>query len=215
MDTQDREQPVSSDGATSPGQPAGETDPLASQPAPPTDTGTVDAPSAAATDSSAAQAATPPPAPEDAEATGTSAVSSATTAAAPQAASPPAAPAQTSDPGDGLAWPESVSDPRTTAVSFTPPTFEETPPSDALASLELLDDVELDVKVELGRAEMYIEDVLRLTVGSVIELDKLAGDPVDIYVNERLVARGEVLVLNDSFCVRVNDIVSPVPSPED
>ena len=87
-----------------------------------------------------------------------------------------------------------------------------TPDSDThLGSLNILDDVELDVKVELGRAGMYIEDVLRLAAGSVVELDKLAGDPVDIYVNERLIARGEVLVLNDNFCVRINDIHSPIP----
>ena len=84
----------------------------------------------------------------------------------------------------------------------------------SLANIELLDDVELDVKIELGRTEMLIEDVLRLGVGSVVELDKLAGDPVDIYVNQRLIARGEVLVLNDNFCVRINDIVSPVPELE-
>ena len=73
---------------------------------------------------------------------------------------------------------------------------------------------ELDVKIELGRTEMYIEDVLGLAPGSVVELDKAAGDPVDIFVNERLVARGEVLVLNDSFCVRINDILSPIPELE-
>lgn len=94
---------------------------------------------------------------------------------------------------------------------FTAPEFEPTAVGDALAGLDLLDDVELRVTVELGRTEMYIEDVLRLGAGSVVELDKLAGDPVDVYVNGRLVARGEVLVLNDNFCVRVNDIVSPVP----
>jgi len=71
----------------------------------------------------------------------------------------------------------------------------------------LLNDVELHVMIELGRTEMLIEDVLRLTEGSVVELDKLAGDPVDVYVNQRLVARGEVLVLNDNFCIRVNEIV--------
>jgi flagellar motor switch protein FliN/FliY len=58
---------------------------------------------------------------------------------------------------------------------------------------------------------MYIEDVLGLAPGSVVELDKAAGDPVDIFVNDRLVARGEVLVLNENFCVRVNDILSPIP----
>ncbi len=57
---------------------------------------------------------------------------------------------------------------------------------------------------------MNPEDVLRLGQGSVVELDKLAGDPVDVLVNERLVARGEVLVLNDNFCVRINEILSSV-----
>ncbi len=74
--------------------------------------------------------------------------------------------------------------------------------------LDLLSDVDLNVKIELGRTRMLVEDVLKLGRGSVVELDKLAGDPVDIYVNERLVARGEVLVLNDNFCVRVNELVS-------
>ena len=54
---------------------------------------------------------------------------------------------------------------------------------------------------------MLVEDVLRLSGGSIVELDKLAGDPVDVYVNERLVARGEVLVLNDNFCIRISEIL--------
>jgi len=74
--------------------------------------------------------------------------------------------------------------------------------------IDLLKDVDLNVKIELGRTRMLIEDVLRLAEGSVVELDKLAGDPVDVFVNEQLVARGEVLVLNDNFCVRVNEIVT-------
>ena len=74
--------------------------------------------------------------------------------------------------------------------------------------IELLKDVNLNVKIELGRTRMLIEDVLRLAEGSVVELDKLAGDPVDVFVNDQLVARGEVLVLNDNFCVRVNEIVT-------
>ena len=61
---------------------------------------------------------------------------------------------------------------------------------------------------------MLVEDVLRLGEGTVVELDKLAGDPVDIYVNERHVARGEVLVLNDNFCVRVNEIIRPLAEDE-
>lgn len=74
--------------------------------------------------------------------------------------------------------------------------------------ISLLSDVNLNVKIELGRTRMLVEDVLRLSSGAVVELDKLAGDPVDIYVNDRLVARGEVLVLNDNFCVRVNEIIA-------
>ena len=75
-------------------------------------------------------------------------------------------------------------------------------------SIDLLRDVMLNVKIELGRSRMYIEDILKLGEGSVVELDKLAGDPVDVFVNDRLVARGEVLVLNDNFCVRIGEIVS-------
>lgn len=99
------------------------------------------------------------------------------------------------------------------AVPFAPPALGDGAAPSA-SDIDMLDDVELDVKVELGRAEMYIQDVLELGVGSVVELSKLAGDPVDVYVNDRLVARGEVLVLNDNFCVRVNDILSPVPELE-
>lgn len=78
------------------------------------------------------------------------------------------------------------------------------------AALGLLDDVTLNVKIELGRTRMYVEDVLRLNENSVVELDKAAGDPVDIFVNDRHVARGEVLVLNENFCVRVSEIIQPV-----
>jgi flagellar motor switch protein FliN/FliY len=80
----------------------------------------------------------------------------------------------------------------------------------ASSDLKLLNDVNLHVKVELGRTRMYIEDVLKLNENSVIELDKLAGDPVDIYVNDQHVARGEVLVLNDNFCVRVSEVIQSV-----
>jgi flagellar motor switch protein FliN/FliY len=78
----------------------------------------------------------------------------------------------------------------------------------AATGMKLLDDVDLRVTIELGRTRMYVEDVLRLNAESVIELDKAAGDHVDIYVNDRLVARGEVLVLNENFCVRVSEIVN-------
>ena len=74
--------------------------------------------------------------------------------------------------------------------------------------IELLSDVDLHVTIELGRTQMLVEDVLKLGEGSVVELDKPAGDPVDVYVNHRLVARGEVLVLNDNFCIRISEIVA-------
>jgi len=81
----------------------------------------------------------------------------------------------------------------------------------AQRAIELLSDVNLNVKIELGRTKMLVDDVLRLAEGVVVELDKLAGDPVDIYVNERHIARGEVLVLNDNFCVRINEILPVQP----
>lgn len=81
-------------------------------------------------------------------------------------------------------------------------------PSGEKATLELLKDVDLDLRIELGRTHMYLEDVLKLKRGSVVTLDKLAGDPVDVFVNGRLVARGEVLVLNDNFCVRVTELLT-------
>ena len=77
-------------------------------------------------------------------------------------------------------------------------------------SIGMLGDVDLDVRIELGRTQMLVEDVLKLTPDSVVELDKAAGDPVDIYVNGRHVARGEVLVLNENFCVRVSEIIGKV-----
>jgi flagellar motor switch protein FliN/FliY len=74
--------------------------------------------------------------------------------------------------------------------------------------LDLLLDVPLDIAVELGRARMSIQDLLTLGPGSVIELDKIAGEALDILVNDRLVARGEAVVVNDKFGVRITDIVS-------
>lgn len=79
--------------------------------------------------------------------------------------------------------------------------------SDAGKGIELLSDVDLNVTIELGRTRMLVEDVLKLAEGAVVELDKLAGDPVDVYVNHRHIARGEVLVLNDNFCVRIHEII--------
>lgn len=104
--------------------------------------------------------------------------------------------------------------PAAPADEFPLPEFQQAMRDAQVSSIDLLRDVELNVKIELGRARMMVEDVLKLGEGSVVELDKLAGDPVDIFVNERLVARGEVLVLNDNFCVRVNEIVAAAKEEE-
>ena len=93
-------------------------------------------------------------------------------------------------------------------IAFQLQEFGGTPAYTENATIDLISDVELDLKIELGRTNMYLEDVLKLRKGSVVPLDKLAGDPVDIYVNGRLIARGEVLVLNDNFCVRVAELIA-------
>ena len=77
-------------------------------------------------------------------------------------------------------------------------------------SLDFILDIPLDVSVELGRTTMMINDLLQLGQGSVIELNKLAGEPLEILVNRKLVARGEVVVVNEKFGVRLTDIVSPI-----
>lgn len=87
--------------------------------------------------------------------------------------------------------------------------FDHGPQAGGVSELNSLKDVELDLRIELGRTELLIDEVLKLREGSVVALDKLAGDPVDVLVNGRLVARGEVLVLNDNFCVRIAEILAP------
>ncbi|MEO3945094.1 flagellar motor switch phosphatase FliY [Gorillibacterium sp. CAU 1737] len=81
------------------------------------------------------------------------------------------------------------------------------PPVDE-GNLGLLMDIPLKVTVELGRSKMLIKDILQLSQGSIIELDKLAGEPVDILVNNKLIAKGEVVVIDENFGVRVTDIIN-------
>lgn len=76
-------------------------------------------------------------------------------------------------------------------------------------TLEFILDVTLQVTVEVGRARMTIQDLLQLGQGSVVELEKLAGEPLDIYVNGKQVARGEAVIVNEKFGVRLTDIISP------
>ncbi len=82
--------------------------------------------------------------------------------------------------------------------------------SEAMGNIALLLDVPMRVTVELGRTKMTIKDILGLGEGSIIELDKLAGEPVDILVNDKLIAQGEVVVIDENFAVRVTKIVTPM-----
>lgn len=77
-------------------------------------------------------------------------------------------------------------------------------------SLDLILDIPLTVTVELGRSKMLINDLLQLGQGSVVELTKMVGEPLEVLVNQKLVARGEVVVVNEKFGVRLTDIISPM-----
>ena len=77
-------------------------------------------------------------------------------------------------------------------------------------NLDFILDIPLKVTVELGRTKVLVKDLLQMGQGSVIELDKLAGEPLEILVNGKLVARGEVVVINEKFGARLTDIISPI-----
>jgi len=81
-------------------------------------------------------------------------------------------------------------------------------------NLKLILDIPLKVTVELGRTKMVVADLLGLGQGSVIELNKLAGEPMEVLVNDKLVARGEAVVVNEKFGVRLTDIISPTERVE-
>jgi flagellar motor switch protein FliN len=91
-------------------------------------------------------------------------------------------------------------------VSDTPEANE---PALDKKNLDFILDIPLQVTVELGRTKLLVKDILQLNQGAVVELTKLAGEPLDIFVNSKLVARGEAVVVNDKFGVRLVDIVSP------
>lgn len=80
---------------------------------------------------------------------------------------------------------------------------------DESGNLEILLDIPMEISVELGRVRMLVKDVVDLGSGSIIEIDKAAGEPVDVLVNGRLVARGEVVVIEDNFGVRLTEVLSP------
>jgi flagellar motor switch protein FliN/FliY len=97
-------------------------------------------------------------------------------------------------------------------VSVSPLQFQQLRPSDEGVEHEGIDrllDVSLNISVELGRKQMQIKDILGLGPGKIIELDKLAGEPVDLLVNGRLLAKGEVVVVDENFGVRITDLINP------
>jgi len=97
----------------------------------------------------------------------------------------------------------------TDSIPSVPSLMPEAAPAKTQASLDMLMDVPLKISVELGRTRMSLRQTLELVQGSVIELDRLAGDPVDVFVNERLLAKGEVVVVDDKFAVRITELIDP------
>ena len=85
---------------------------------------------------------------------------------------------------------------------------------DQSANLGFILDIPLEVSVELGRTQMLVNDLLKLGQGSVIELSKLAGETLEIMANQKLVARGEVVVINEKYGIRVTEIISPMERVE-
>ena len=97
-------------------------------------------------------------------------------------------------------------------VEVSAASFQEVQKSDAprqAMDLDFILDIPLSLTVELGSNRMLISELLQLGPGSVIELSKLAGEPMDVFINQRLIARGEVVVINEKFGIRLTDIVSP------
>jgi flagellar motor switch protein FliN len=109
--------------------------------------------------------------------------------------------AQSGDPGTGV-----VTDPQPAAF----PPLETKTNETSIKNLDFILDIPMQVSVQLGSTKMLIRDLLQLGQGSVVELEKLAGEPLEVLVNHRLVARGEVVVVNEKFGIRLTDVVSAV-----
>lgn len=86
---------------------------------------------------------------------------------------------------------------------------QSTPVSNENKELGFLLDIPLQVSVEIGRSRILIKDLLQMQEGSIIELEKLSGEPLDLYVNSRLIARGEAVLVKDKYGIRLTDVVSP------
>lgn len=107
----------------------------------------------------------------------------------------------TNDPSDGTEADEEASPPESRAEGAV---------GETNSDIGFILDIPLELSVELGRSKMLVIDLLGLSQGSIVELDKLAGEPLEIYINRKLVARGEVVVVNEKFGVRLTDIITPM-----
>ncbi len=88
--------------------------------------------------------------------------------------------------------------------------FEEKTEEQQARELDFILDIPLELSVELGKTKMLVNDLLQLGQGSIIELNKLAGEPLEVYINRKLIARGEVVVVNEKFGVRLTDVITPI-----
>ena len=128
----------------------------------------------------------------------------------------PAADAAGAEESNGVEAPSASEDQAAEPEPVESPQLEPTPPERKGSGLEnardlgFLMDIPLRVSVEVGRTKMNIGDLLGLGPGSVVELEKLAGEPLDVFINQRLVARGEAVIINEKFGVRLTDVVSQV-----
>jgi len=116
-------------------------------------------------------------------------------------------PNDTNNPGAGDDWAAALNEQDAKAASFTELGAGATD-AEGSHNLDFLLDIPLEVTVELGRTKLIINDMLQLTQGSVVELSRNAGDTVDIFVNSKLLGKGEVIVVNDRFGVRITEIIS-------
>ncbi len=120
--------------------------------------------------------------------------------------------AAAADGGGGEDWDNLAAEDAAPNGASAPASFDELDDNAAAQvgsqNLDFLLDVPLDVTVELGHTEMIIDKMLQLTQGAVVELEKAAGEPVEIFINRKLLGKGEVIVVNDRFGVRITEIIS-------
>ncbi len=107
-------------------------------------------------------------------------------------------------------WEEAMNEQADSAAAGFENLNDDAVESDEEINLDVILDVPVDISMEIGRTKISIRNLLKLNQGSVIELDRLAGEPMDVLVNGTLIAHGEVVVVNDKFGIRLTDVISPV-----